>query len=522
MDCSDCVTVLEHAVGRLDGVLAVSVNYAAQSMRVEFDGQKVNQATIERRVRSLGYTIPAAGLRSWLQENRELLFSLAGGLASCWSVGRAAVSWACPSRSAWRSTSAPTSSAGGMSSRHAFHALRERHFDTDLLMVIAALGAAVLGEFAEGALLLFLFSLGHALEERALDRARNAIKALADLAPKTALVRRNGAEVEMPVEQLQLDDVVIVKPGARLPVDGVVAAGRSAVNQAPVTGESLPVDKAPGDPVFAGTINGEGALEVRVTRLAKDSTLARVMQMVEEAQAQKSPTQQTVERFERIFVPAVLIGALLVIFVPPLFGVPIQRVLPAGDDAAGGRVAVRAGAGHAGHHPGRGGAGRAQRRAGQGRRTPGEPGPAQSHRLRQDRHADARPAGADGCRRCWQGSGLDTAGCLALAAALESRSGHPLAQAVVRAAQAPGPGAAGCGRCRSRSPAAGCAACVDGQPCSSAALTLLAETGVHAARRARGSGGRAGRPRARRSCSWRGRTGGGRDGGGRHAAARRA
>ena len=136
-------------------------------------------------------------------------------------------------------------------------------------------------------------------------------------------MRRNDAEVETPVEQLQLDDAVIVKPGARLPADGSVAVGRSAVNQAPVTGESLPVDKAPGDPVFAGTINGEGALEVRVTRLAKDSTLARVMQMVEEAQAQKSPTQQTVERFERIFVPGVLIGALLVIFVPPLFGVPI-------------------------------------------------------------------------------------------------------------------------------------------------------------------------------------------------------
>ena len=138
-------------------------------------------------------------------------------------------------------------------------------------------------------------------------------------------MRRNDAEVETPVEQLQLDDVVIVQPGVRMPVDGAVAVGRSAVNQAPVTGESLPVDKAPGDPVFAGTINGEGALEVRVTRLAKDSTLARVMKMVEEAQAQKSPTQQTVEHFERIFVPAVLIGALLVIVVPPLFGVPIRE-----------------------------------------------------------------------------------------------------------------------------------------------------------------------------------------------------
>ncbi|HNC08122.1 MAG TPA: heavy metal translocating P-type ATPase, partial [Anaerolineales bacterium] len=200
-----------------------------------------------------------------------------------------------------------------------------KHFDTDLLMVMAALGAAFLGEFAEGALLLFLFSLGHALEERALDRARAAVRALADLAPKTALVRRDGKEQELPVESLQLEDVVIVRPGVRIPVDGVILIGNSGVDQASVTGESLPVDKVPGDQVFASTVNGEGALEVKVTRLAKDSTLARVMKMVEEAQAQKSPTQQTVEKFERVFVPAVLIVTALVIIVPPLLGFPFHE-----------------------------------------------------------------------------------------------------------------------------------------------------------------------------------------------------
>ncbi len=356
MDCSDCVMVLEHAIGRLDGVLAVSVNYAAGNMRVEFDGQKVNRAAIERRVRSLGYTIPATGLRSWFQENRELIRSLTAGLLVL-------VGWA---GARFLGLPQPISLAlyigayvlgGWDASRHAYHALRERHFDTDLLMVIAALGAAVLGNFAEGALLLFLFSLGHALEERALARARNAIEALADLTPKTALVRRNDAEVETPVEQLLLDDIVIIKPGVRLPADGVVAGGRSAVNQAPVTGESLPVDKAPGDPVFAGTINGEGALEVRVTRLAKDSTLARVMQMVEEAQAQKSPTQQTVERFERVFVPAVLIERAAGDLRAATVRRANRRIVPAGDDVAGGRIAVRAGPRRPGHDPGWGRAG---------------------------------------------------------------------------------------------------------------------------------------------------------------------
>jgi Cd2+/Zn2+-exporting ATPase len=174
-------------------------------------------------------------------------------------------------------------------------------------------------------LLLFLFSLGHALEERALDRARAAVRALADLAPKTALVKRDGKEQELPVESLQLEDIVIVRPGVRIPVDGVILDGNSGVDQASVTGESLPVDKVPGDQVFASTVNGEGALEVKVSRLAKDSTLSRVMKMVEEAQAQKSPTQQTVEKFERVFVPAVLVLTALVIIVPPLFGFPFRE-----------------------------------------------------------------------------------------------------------------------------------------------------------------------------------------------------
>jgi Cd2+/Zn2+-exporting ATPase len=151
------------------------------------------------------------------------------------------------------------------------------------------------------------------------------VRALADLAPKTALVKRDGKEQELPVESLQLEDIVIVRPGVRIPVDGVILDGNSGVDQASVTGESLPVDKVPGDQVFASTVNGEGALEVKVSRLAKDSTLSRVMKMVEEAQAQKSPTQQTVEKFERVFVPAVLVLTALVIIVPPLFGFPFRE-----------------------------------------------------------------------------------------------------------------------------------------------------------------------------------------------------
>ncbi len=323
MDCSDCVVVLEHGLERMEGVLSVKVNYAAEKIWVEYDSQKIGRIEIEKRIRSLGYSIPLSEKQARLHENRELFFSLFSGLLVLigWlggnhfgfpeflSIGLFALAYV----------------IGGWNvAQHAWHAIREKHFDTDLLMLIAALGAAILGEFAEGALLLFLFSLGHALEERALERAQKAVNALADLAPKVALVRREGKEIEIPVDALKLDEVVIVRPAVRIPVDGLILQGNSAVDQAPVTGESVPVEKAPGMQVFAGTINGEGALDVKVTRLAKDSTLSRIMKMVEEAQAQKSPTQQTVEKFERIFVPVVLLTTLAVIVLPPLFGFPFK------------------------------------------------------------------------------------------------------------------------------------------------------------------------------------------------------
>ena len=178
----------------------------------------------------------------------------------------------------------------------------------------------MLGEWAEGAFLLFLFSLGHAGEHFALDRARDAVNALGELMPTTAQVRRGQQIVALPVERVVPGDLVVVRPGDRLPVDGVVARGASSIDQSPITGESVPVPKQAGDTVYAGTINQEAALDVRVTRLAQDTTLNRVIQMVAEAQSQQSPTQQLAQRFASKFVPAVLILTGLVIVVPPLAG----------------------------------------------------------------------------------------------------------------------------------------------------------------------------------------------------------
>lgn len=209
--------------------------------------------------------------------------------------------------------------AGGYDvAREALPALFRGKFDIDLLMIAAAAGAALLGEWVEGAFLLFLFALGHAGEHYAMERARNAVGSLGKLMPRTAFVKRESGLVEVPVEELAIDELVVVKPGERVPVDGIIVAGESSIDQSAITGESVPVNRKPGDEVFAGTINQDNALDVRMIRLARDNTLSRVMQLVAEAQEQKSPTQRFTETFARRFVPAVLVGTLLVIVILPL------------------------------------------------------------------------------------------------------------------------------------------------------------------------------------------------------------
>jgi Cd2+/Zn2+-exporting ATPase len=321
MDCSDCALVIEHGLERMPGVLHVNVDYAGERIAVGFDARHVSQRAIKKRVRQLGYDVSETGLRRWFGDYRELLFSALGGLFLVLGWAGQRFLGLAPELGLSFYLLAYVLSGYDIT-RHALHSLRERRFDTDLLMLMAALGAASLGDFAEGALLLFLFSLGHALEERVVDRARNAIQELAELAPKTALVRRHQQEQLVPVDRLQIGETVILRPGVRVPVDGEVLSGASAVDQSPVTGESIPVEKTTGEKVYAGSVNGEGVLEVKVTRMAKDSTLARVMKMVQQAQEQKSPTQQLTDRFTRVFIPAILGIDLLVMLVPLAFGVP--------------------------------------------------------------------------------------------------------------------------------------------------------------------------------------------------------
>ncbi|MCL6638379.1 MAG: cadmium-translocating P-type ATPase [Firmicutes bacterium] len=216
--------------------------------------------------------------------------------------------------------------AGGFyPARSGFASLKSLSMDMNFLMTVAVAGAAAIGEWAEGATVVFLFALGSTLQAYTMEKTRNSIRALMDLSPKEALVRRGGAELRLPVERIAVNDVIIVKPGERIAMDGVVLAGRTDVNQSPITGESMPVAKKPGDQVYAGTINGQGAVEVRVTKLVEDSTLAKITGMVEEAQASKAPSQQFVDVFAGYYTPAVITGAALLATLPWLaFGQPFQ------------------------------------------------------------------------------------------------------------------------------------------------------------------------------------------------------
>ena len=324
MDCPTCATVIEHALQRTGGVLEASVSYAAERLRLEFDSEIIGRPAIIKRIQALGYAVLEEGHEAgWFAEHRELVFSGVAGLLllAGWLTGLAGA----PRALSIGLLLGAYAAGGFYTLRDAWQSVKSRSFDIDTLMIVAAAGAAALGAWEEGALLLFLFSLGHALEHMAMDRARKAIEALAELAPRTAIVQRDGAEIEVRVEALQRGDRVVVKPGQRIPADGQVASGNSAVDQAPITGESMPVDKQPGDKVFAGTVNGEGVLTIEVTKLAQESTLARMVTMVAEAQTQKSPTQRFTDRFERIFVPVVLVGAVLLIVLPPLFGFPFAE-----------------------------------------------------------------------------------------------------------------------------------------------------------------------------------------------------
>ena len=319
MDCADDVEALEQVFRPLKGVREVRVNLmggkvtlfhdesvtpeqiiaavAGTGMKAVRDGDDAADVEGAKRMRQISVAVSGAFtglglLMQWMKLGPALAANVVFGIAivaGAWFIAP----------KAWR-------------------AVRRFALDMNVLMTVAVAGAMAIGEFSEGAAVTFLFALSELLEAFSLARARKAVQALMQLTPETALLKDGASFREVPVAEVSVGATIAVKSGSRIPLDGEVTSGESAVNQAPITGESMPVEKKPGDAVFAGTINGEGSLEIRTTKGHADTTIAKIIHLVEEAQSQKAPSQRFVDVFARYYTPSVMVAALLVMLVPPL------------------------------------------------------------------------------------------------------------------------------------------------------------------------------------------------------------
>ena len=321
LDCADCAAKLEKRVKAMPGVDSARVNYGAAKMEVN---HQVPISEVLGVIEKMGYKgrlegdagsadLPAPFWRS----NKYALSTLMAGtilvLAVLSQVLGAPIGWTHGLYMAVILLGGFLPAQAGLSILVNAHEL-----DMNVLMMIAVVGAVALGQFEEGAAVVLLFSLGNALQAYSMDKTRNSIRMLMDLAPNEALVRRNGEEKTLSVQEIKLGDILIIRPGEKLAMDGRVIKGASAVDEKAITGESMPADKGLGDKVYAGSVNGYGALEIEVQKLVQDNTIARIITMVEDAQGQKAPSQQFVDRFARYYTPAVILAALLVASIPPL------------------------------------------------------------------------------------------------------------------------------------------------------------------------------------------------------------
>lgn len=317
MDSAQCAYMIEYALNRTKGILQASVAYASERLIVEYDSTLVSPRQIESQVKALNFDLeePAKG-------HACSFHSHGGGLAPMLEIPLVVAAGVLLFVGFFLHINdgdgAPVPTfmfviamiaAGFFPVRGALNSIKQGICDIETLMVLAAVGAAFTGAWFEGAFLLFLFSLGHGLEHRAMDKARRALEELGKLRPEKARVKVGEEIREVLVSEVKRGDVIVVRPGDRVPLDGNIISGTSSLDQATITGESVPVAKGPGDEVFAGTINSEAALEVQVTKLSGESVLARIIDMVAEAEAQKSPTQRLAQRLERSFVPIVLVAA---------------------------------------------------------------------------------------------------------------------------------------------------------------------------------------------------------------------
>lgn len=331
MDCGDCARTIEKAVAAMPSVRSASVNFGSARLTVtpeQGTGAQI-ETEIAHKVREAGYRITplqqrAGGEQRPFWREPRALTTAAGTILALTGLVLSFLPVSPMSANAFFASTIAVSGFGF--ARAGLLAARSGRADMNLLMSVAAVGAAALGDWGEAATVVLLFAIGGTLQAYTLDKTRGAIRGLMDLSPATALVRRVDKSSGLPVmrdmrlavEDVEPGETVLVGPGERLPLDGVVSTGSSTIDQSPITGESVPVDVQKGAEVFAGTINGHGAFSMRTSRASGDTTLANIINMVEEAQSQRAPSQQFVERFSAIYTPLVIVSALLVAIGPPL------------------------------------------------------------------------------------------------------------------------------------------------------------------------------------------------------------
>ncbi|MGG0539943.1 heavy metal translocating P-type ATPase [Priestia aryabhattai] len=318
MDCAACANTIVNHLKTVPAVKDVRVNFSTGKAQIEHDNEADD---IIKEVSKAGYTATLvtssrqpAESRHHKGKNGPIIFSgilialgFIGshtGIASYMTTVLYAIAMIV---------------SGYKPAKSAYYGIKSRSLDMNVLMTVAALGAAVIGEWLEGATVVWLFALGVALQTRSIEQTRNSIRGLMDLAPSEAWVKENGQLIKKAAEDISIGSTIVVKPGDRIPLDGEIINGESSINQAPITGESIPVDKVMGDAVYAGTINESGSLEIKVTKLVEDTTIAKIIHLVEEAQEKKAPTQAFVDKFATIYTPIVFILALFIMVIPPLF-----------------------------------------------------------------------------------------------------------------------------------------------------------------------------------------------------------
>ncbi|MEB2275112.1 cadmium-translocating P-type ATPase [Bacillus sp. ILBB4] len=318
MDCAACANTIVNHLKTVPAVKDVRVNFSTGKAQIEHDNEADD---IIKEVSKAGYTATlvtssrqSAESRHHKGQNGPIVFSgilialgFIGshtGIASYMTTVLYAIAMIV---------------SGYKPAKSAYYGIKSRSLDMNVLMTVAALGAAVIGEWLEGATVVWLFALGVALQTRSIEQTRNSIRGLMDLAPSEAWVKENGQLIKKAAEDISIGTTIVVKPGDRIPLDGEIINGESSINQAPITGESIPVDKVIGDAVYAGTINESGSLEIKVTKLVEDTTISKIIHLVEEAQEKKAPTQAFVDKFATIYTPIVFILALFIMVIPPLF-----------------------------------------------------------------------------------------------------------------------------------------------------------------------------------------------------------